>query len=267
MNATRIPDITLERYLLNELPAERMRDIQGLLDADPSLRKRLDDIRKSSGKILRRYRPESMVPKILARASLPEHPGSRIPVKSLSRKMLLIPSLAAAAVAASIIIFPIIKSGNDTIVDHYAGDVTRIKGAGTGIYIYRKQNNSAELLSNNRRVREKDLLQIAYYSTEDIHGMILSLDGRGTVTIHYPRPPSMSTRIEKNRKILLPASYELDDAPGFERFIFITSRVPLDVRAVSRAAEKLARKPGSAKKAELTIDRRCRQTSLVLLKD
>ncbi|HPC39733.1 MAG TPA: hypothetical protein PLM53_06445 [Spirochaetota bacterium] len=267
MNAPQIPDITLERYVLNELPAERMKEIGKLVAADPSLRKRVDEISESSRAILKRYAPESMAPLILRRAVLAGRTAGRTAEKRSPWRLFLIPSLAAAAVVTLVIFVPLFRSGYDSILDPSITDVTRVKGAPAKIFIYRKTGGSAELLANNRRVREKDLLQIAYYSAEDTHGIVLSLDGRGTVTLHYPTPPSTVTAIEKNRQILLPNSYELDDAPGFERFILITSRKPLDVRSVLRAAQRLAKKPVSAKKDDLTIDTPCRQTSLVLLKD
>jgi hypothetical protein len=267
MIANNIPDITLERYLLSELPADRMELIGNMIKGDPSLRKRLDEITASNGNILGRYTPESIVPRILVRASVPDLPAGKSQAGRPQWKLFLAPSLAAAAVVSFAILVPLVRTGYDTILDPYINEVTRVKGAGTRIYVYRKNNSSAELLTGTRRVHEKDLLQIAYYSEEDTHGIILSLDGRGTVTLHYPAPPSTNTRIEKNRRILLPSSYELDDAPGFERFILVTSRTPIDVRLAYRAAEKLTGKPGGAKKADLTIDTPCRQTSLVLLKD
>ncbi|MBP7735632.1 MAG: hypothetical protein KA369_06625 [Spirochaetes bacterium] len=265
MNAKHIPDITLERYLLNELTPDVMERIRETMKADPLLRKRIEQINESNGKILRRYRPETIVPRIIEWASLSgiaPAPGRRF-----SRAMVLVPSMAAVAAVAVLVLFPIIRSGNDTIPDPFMNDVTRVKGTGAQLYVYRKSGSGAEQLSAASKVRDRDLLQIAYYSAEDTHGVILSLDGRGTVTQHYPASPSRDTRIEKNRKIFLRSSYELDDAPGFERFIFISSRSPLDARALYRAAEKLAASPGRAKKAELSIDTGSRQTSLVLLKD
>lgn len=264
MNAKKIPDITLERYLLNELPSERMAHIAALIRDDPFIKKRLREIEKTSASILRRYAPETIVPGIIERASLPprrKERGSRVPVARV-----LAPSLAAAVIVSLVIFIPLMKSGRDTVINRN-GEVTRIKGPGSELYIYRKKRNSAELLVNNRRVRERDLLQIAYYSADDDHGVVLSLDGRGTVTLHYPRSASAATRIEKNRKILIPSSYELDDAPGFERFIFVTSKRDIDVTRVLNAARKIAAAPESAKKGELTIDIPCRQTSVVLLKE
>ncbi len=265
MNAKHIPDITIERYLLNELPPDRMELIRKTITTDPLLRKRLEQIHDSNGKILRRYKPETMVPRFIEGASRAMTPPA--PARRFSRIIVLVPSLAAVAAIAVLVIFPIARNGNETILDPYIRDVTRVKGGGAKLYIYRKRGVSAEQLSASSRVRERDLIQIAYYSARDNHGVILSLDGRGSVTLHYPSPPSRDTRIEKNRKIFLRSSYELDDAPGFERFIFISSRTPLDARALYRAAEKLAQSPNRAKKADLTIDTASRQTSLVLLKD
>ncbi len=267
MNAKRIPDITLERYLLKELPDDRMDRIGDLIKSDASLRKRVEAINASTRSILRRYTPETMARHILERTSLPARPAGKQLSGRYPLKLLLVPTLAAAAVAAFAILIPMVRIGYDIVDDPFRQDVTRIKGAPARIVVYRKKNNSAELLGNNSPVREKDLLQIAYYSAEDTHGIILSIDGRGTVTLHYPAPPSTSTRIERNREMLLPRSYELDDAPGFERFIFITSGKPLEVGAVYRAAEKLAKKPGGARNGRLTIDTPCRQTSLELIKE
>lgn len=267
MNAGRIPDITLERYILNELPAARMKEIAKLIRDDPALRKHVEEINESNDSILSRHAPDTMVPRILRRASLGDPSARLAEAKRPPWKLFLIPSLAAAAVACLVVLVPLFRTGYESILDPYITDVTRAKGAPVKLFVYRKTGGSAELLGNRRRVREKDLLQIAYFSAEDTHGVILSLDGRGTVTLHYPAPPSSNTAIEKNRQILLPSSYELDDAPGFERFILVTSRKPLDIRTVLRAAHMLAKKPDSAEKDKLTIDTNCRQTSLVLLKD
>jgi hypothetical protein len=265
MNAKHIPDITLERYLLNELPSDGMDLIRETMKTDPSLKKRMDQISESNAKILRRYKPETIVPRIIDRASLNGTAPS--PTRRFPRTLVLVPSLAPAVAIAISIIFLYIRTGNITIPDPFMNNVTRVKGPVSQLYVYRKSGSGAEQLSATSKVRNKDLLQIAYYSAEDTHGVILSLDGRGTVTLHYPAQPSRDTRIEKNRKIFLRSSYELDDAPGFERFIFISSRSPLDVRALYRAAEKLAKSPGRSKKSELSIDTTSRQTSLVLLKD
>jgi hypothetical protein len=187
--------------------------------------------------------------------------------KRRSGRYHLIPSLAAAAavvVTASLIL---IDFGRDSGWNPFREDATRIKGTDTRIFIYRKKQGGAEMLADNSRVSEKDLLQIAYFSAGDPYGVILSIDGRGTVTLHYPASLAADTRIDNNRKKLLSSAYELDDSPGFERFIFVTSRKPIDVRAAYRAAETLARNPRAAEKEKLPLDFECSQNSILLRKE
>jgi hypothetical protein len=80
--------------------------------------------------------------------------------------------------------------------------------------------------------------------------VILSVDGRGKVTWHTPSgyagQPLSSPTLDMKGQVVLPAAYELDDAPGFERFFFVYSSSPFDVAAVDRAARALASQPSRA---------------------
>ena len=263
-----IPDYLLERYLLEELPAAKMREIGELAQHDPAVMARVRKIRESSAGILRDYPPEMIVPQILHRVPARSVSSDSAGPLHFSRRYIAISSLAVASLALFFMIFSIIqidKSGSWSPFEKE--EITRVKGGGTRIYVYRKINHTAILLADNNRVHEKDLLQIAYFSAEDTHGVIISIDGRGTVTIHYPARQSAGTRIEKNRKILLGSSYELDDAPGFERFFFITSRKPVDMAQVRRAAAELTRDRSKIKNAGLPLDSSYRQYSLLLRKN
>jgi hypothetical protein len=267
MNCKNIPDYILERYILDELPPERMKNICSLMREDPTIERRIAKMQKSSAQILKQYPPESMVPGIIYRASEASLSDALHGAKRIPGKYYIFPSLAAIAILVIVAVVPLMKGGYDSEWNPFMKDVTRIKGPGTVMQIYRKQKSGAELLADNSLIREKDLLQVAYFSAENTHGVIVSIDGRGTVTLHYPAPPSKDTRIERNRKILLPTAYELDNATGFERFIFVTSRNPIDIRLVYRAAEKLANKPSVAKTGQLTLDDSFKQNSLLLRKE
>jgi hypothetical protein len=267
MNGKNIPDYILERYILDELPPERMKLIVELMREDPAIERRIAEIKKSSAQILRRYAPEAMVPGIIKRAGDASLSGSLHGAKRIPRRYYIIPSLAAAAILIIMVALPLIKGGFDSDWNPFMKDVTRIKGPATAIYIYRKKKSDIELLADNSLTGEKDLLQVAYFSADETHGVIVSIDGRRTVTLHYPAPPSKNTRIERNRKVLLPSAYELDNATGFERFIFVTSRHPVEIRVVYRAAEQLANNPSAAKTRQLTLDASFHQTSLLLRKE
>jgi hypothetical protein len=267
MNSKNISDYILERYILDELPPERMKHICSLMRKDPTIERRIAKMQKSSAQILKRYPPESMVPRIINRAADASLSDALHGAKRIPGKYYIFPSLAAIAILIIVAVVPFIKGGYDSDWNPFMKDVTRIKGPDTAIYIYRKNRSGAELLADNSFTREKDLLQVAYFSAENTYGVIVSIDGRGTVTLHYPAPPSKNTRIERNRKVLLPTAYELDSATGFERFIFVTSRHPIEIRLVHRAAEQLVKNPPAAKTGQLTLDASFRQTSLLLRKE
>ena len=81
---------------------------------------------------------------------------------------------------------------------------------------------------------------MGYTVPENGYGVILSIDGNGTVTLHFPGDAGQPTDLEMNRKVFLDSSYELDNAPDFERFFFITSSHAIDVNAVLEGARQLA---------------------------
>ena len=75
-----------------------------------------------------------------------------------------------------------------------------------------------------------DRLQLSVVGAAEQHAVVCSLDGNGQVTLHFPMDGS-STKLTES-PFNLPNSYELDDAPGFERFVLITSSNPISVDAI-----------------------------------
>lgn len=70
--------------------------------------------------------------------------------------------------------------------------------------------------------------------------LVFSIDGRGTLTLHYPQHPG-ETLASDGR---LPRSFELDDAPDFERF-FLISGARLQLDELLQNAREMARNPRS----------------------
>lgn len=62
--------------------------------------------------------------------------------------------------------------------------------------------------------------------------MIFSVDGRGRLSLHFPKSETASGQLEQNKKIPLPEAIELDNAPSFERFFFLTADQPIDIGQV-----------------------------------
>ena len=180
--------------------------------------------------------------------------------------------LAPAAIAVTAVVVISLPSINNDITVVNTNDITRQKGEDVSIYIYRKNGNSEiDMMKNGSRAKAGDLLQIGYSSMKDSYGVILSIDGRGKVTLHYPADDKASAKLVKGKKHLLENSYELDDAPDFERFFFITSPDEINTESVIFSAELLAVEREKAKTGNLEFsdpeNQSLKQVSLLINKD
>jgi hypothetical protein len=238
MKNNRIPDIILERYILKELDPKKMDEIRELCENNPDIASRVMEIRKSNEEILRTYPDDKITAEIMHKYEL-QNPAGKRQRSNLVKYLRIIPPVAVAAAAAVVfILLPAVKK-DVAIID--TNDITRIKGRETVLYLYRKnRNGEIDLMKNNSSAKAGDLLQIGCSSMENAYGVILSIDGRGKVTLHYPKNEKQSTKLPAGKKYLLENSYELDDAPEFERFFFITSATEINTGSVIFSAEMLA---------------------------
>lgn len=263
----------LERYILNELPPGQMEEIENRLKKEPALREQIEKIKQSDREILDRYSADSVVPLILDRCrvekSKQEWQARRRPV--FVKRLLY----ASPALAAVLVLLFILLPGHRGIVDRGVGDspdVTRIKGEETidmtrpNLVVYRQTGNTIELLENGEKAKEGDLLQIAYISAGENFGVVFSIDGNGAVTLHYPEKKKQSTFLKKEKKVLLGSAYELDDAPGFERFFFITSPTPIDVDDILKKAWQLARDAKRAETGNIELSSSFKQSTVLIAK-
>lgn len=140
------------------------------------------------------------------------------------------------------------------------------------LWVYRQRTVSnqeqPERLSNGAHAARGDLLQLAYAAGPDGRfGVLLSIDGAGRVTQHLPEPgASAAAPLRSPREIRLPSAYELDDAPGFERFLLITAAQQFPVAAALDAARALAGRGANARTAPLSLSSAFHQTSVLLQK-
>jgi hypothetical protein len=148
---------------------------------------------------------------------------------------------------------------------------TTIKGTaptgGARLYVYRHAGAGDERLADGQRAAPGDLLQLAYATTAGGFGLLLSIDGSGTVTQHWPEAGSTrSPPLRVGGEVRLPSAYELDNAPSFERFFLVRSAEPFDVAPVVAAARALSAQAPLARRAPLPLPARFTQTSLALEK-
>lgn len=278
----------LERYVLGEISEEIAEKIRSKAATDPGLRAELAAIEASNEDVLALYPPGVFKREVAAAlAAAGETPaqrtlslfgrrGRRPSLFFLKRPLLIFSGTAALLV---IFLFLILPSLNEQSLLNTSGhkaqsipaEDTLVKGEGpvdtgkTQLLVYRKSGDAAEMLDEAERVTPGDLLQLAYVSAGERYGIILSIDGRGVVSLHFPEAMDASTHMEINREIFLPNAIELDDAPDFERFFLITSPGPLDVSVVMESAGGLA-EGGNSMEGSLDLPEGINQISFLVLK-
>jgi len=205
-----LPDLLLERHRLNELPGDVERNVIGEIAANPAARARVDALARSDEDIRLAYAPSRFV-----------RPASR----RRSRRHWPIGGALAAAVAILLAVMPNLPpSGGD-----------RVKGDPL-LAVYRRTPAGSERLTDGTVARAGDVLRLGYGSAGRAYGIILSIDGRGTVTLHLPPLGSQAAALSPGGITLLDTAYELDAAPRIERFYFITAARPFAVAPVLAAA-------------------------------
>src|SRR5262249_10144532 len=112
---------------------------------------------------------------------------------------------------------------------------TLIKGD-AALLLYRNRGAEVEQLQNGAIAKAGDTVQLAYVRARLAYGAIVSVDGAGKVTLHLPEQDREAARLVRDARTELPHAYELDAAPGFERFFLITSDSPFPASIALEAA-------------------------------
>jgi hypothetical protein len=227
----KVPDLLLEKLVMGELLPDQEADVLRRLEGEPGGMERLDRIKVSNEEILADYPPGQTAVEIERRYSNIKHtePGKGIwkafPVLATATAVLLLMVLSVQRIW---------QSDNAGIEVRGKGEMeyaTRIKG-GQRLIVHRKGKTGVEELNNGDEVKSGDIIQLSYVAAGAGYGMIFSVDGLGNLTLHYPDTPLQSTSLESGGARKLSFAYELDDAPGFERFFLITADEAIDVNAV-----------------------------------
>jgi hypothetical protein len=265
---TRVPDLVLERYRLGELPAAEAEWLEGRLREEPGLRQRLDALELSDAQIRRRQPPGWLAGQVRARL---EREGARPrPRRALrpdwARHW---PVPAALVVAATVLLVlapraiappPVTPAPTAT---PEPGD--RIKGMRPALALFRKAERGSEALADADVARPGDLVRVGYRAAGRAYGVILSIDGRGAVTLHLPAGGGRAAALQSGDTVLLGQSYELDDAPRAERFFLVTSDAPFDVAPVVDAARSASQRSGAPPRS-LALPPPLEQSTFLLLK-
>ena len=265
MNKETISEYYLERYSLGELPEEEEEEIRLWSASTPEIQAALEEIQSSNREILALYPPQTV------KARLSTWQDDK-PQKLFPKKRIFAMSAIVTAFLLLWLVLPLFKQKTPIIYPDLEQDITTIKGiptvdlSKTQLLVYRKIQDQVEMLADGEHARVGDLLQLAYVSGEDPYGMILSIDGRGVITLHLPESEQKSTKLEGKKQFFLPNAIELDDAPYFERFFFLTSKSPIDVEGVLKEAQNLAKNPEQVQLKDLDLPLSFNQYSVLILK-
>jgi hypothetical protein len=232
-----IPDVLIERYLLGEVTDTERR----LVEADPSGLARVERLRAESAEILRTFDAAAVAREARARrAERRRGRGWRLGI------------LAVATAAAAVAVLAVAP----------APDSVRARGGDPELRVYRQTEGAPVALSSGDAAAAGDIVQLAIVRGADPYGVVVSIDGAGSATLHFPRDGDTSLA---DSTVVLEQAYRLDDAPRFERFFLVTSDTPVDVEEVLGAARQLAGAP-DARTATLGVPEDLRQRELLLVK-
>jgi len=239
-----IGDMYLERYVLGELPESGMRALEFRLAADPALRRRLEAIKSHNPAFVAALPAEEMVPRIHAAAGAagrkspgrakagsgnPSRPQSSFPARRLLDRISLEPvrrtagAMALLALLALPVILPHDRPGSEGI---------RLKGKEAELRLYRRTPDGPERLRPGAKASAGDIVQAEFHPGGSAYGAIVSVDGNGSVTLHWPARPDAGTAWSSAAEFRLPEAFELDQAPAFERFHMLLSDRPIDLESL-----------------------------------
>jgi hypothetical protein len=260
------PDWLIERLAQGELDEEAAADVRRRLAAEGRAPDEVVAALQASNRELLQAHPTAAMTEAIRRraAAAQARPRrARMPLFLFGG-----PALAAAAVAVALLVgrvptpTPQVPKLEETGIK---GDTHPV--GYTHLVVYRHHPDGDEPLSDGAQAARGDLLQLEYVTASPSWGVLLSIDGAGKVTLHWPDSGAAgeAPALPAKRMVRVPSAYELDDAPGFERFFFVTGARPFAIASVVEAARTLAARPAAAARtAPLPVAAELRQISLAL---
>lgn len=260
----------LEGVLLGEISPEDIERVR-LQAGETPLSDLLEILKASDREILRWYPPEQVTAEILRRFRAGTWMRSvlwarwlREPPKLRMRYPALVPILGVSLLVAMTLFPRPPEGGSET--DFVEAESTRPKGEPGPIQLFRRTASGAEMLGPGQVVSEGDLVQLQLRVPGGCFATVLSLDGSGRVSRHWPVLGDSASVVSSGMGFLLPQSFQLDRAPGFEWFFLVTSQERFPIEDVLAEAERLGRNPRLAGRGRLRLGEGFEQSSFLLRK-
>ena len=224
-SVNKISDFKLERYLLGELSEKEMRELQERELSDEIFAARVAEMRLQG----KRFVAEN--PFAALEDKLDAIEDSKSSVNGQPNVLWL---KVAAALVIALGIFSVVVLNRDVATyDNHSASMevamadadngTRIKGMQATLEVWKKTGDSAVQMVNLGNAYEGDEIQLRYRVPQKCFGMLISMDGNGTITMHMGEGDK-AIELEPGKMTTLPFAYKLDNAPKFEKFFLLTSQ-------------------------------------------
>jgi len=260
MTKPHISDLQLELLALDALSAKEAKALREALENDSEARARYDAIVQSNEELLSEFPPDHVNAEVARRVKILESQEGQIGSKGEHSRVLRSPMFwAPVAASVAMLLLVVLPFGEDT-------PGFRVKGE-AHLVVHRISGDSAEQLADGDFAREGDRIQLSVAPAGRRYAVVVSLDGNGQVTLHFPRRGGDGKIVTTDAPFSLPTSYLLDDAPAFERFFLITALTPLDPKGILDGAGKLTEHPNRLRSATIEdLPEGARQSSFLLRK-
>ncbi len=269
----RVPDWLVERFAAGDLPPRQAAEVQQRLERSGALG-RIAELERSNRTLLAEHPPARVIAEVkrretaerrntAKRGETAEHGDTekRRSAGARTGGQWMLPAFALAGVASLIVAFvsvgPLAPTPSANRQDETAPETVTAKGLEPHLVVYKQTPAGPARLKHPSTVRPGDTLQLAYVAAGARHGVVASVDDRGTVTLHLPEQEGPAAALAERGETALPHAFELDQAPGFERFVFVWSPSPFaaaDVLGALRAGAA----PRGLRYSELLVNKEVR---------
>ena len=251
----RVSDWLLERLAAGELPAAQTRALRERLVATGE-QDRLDALTASNKEILTAHPANEVTAEVRRRAAVvPVSVARRVPANWRPVWALSFATAGAAAIALLLVRAPAGPPSPDLLRGQPEQETITLKGLQPSLGLYRKTTAGVERLGPKARLRPGDIVQVRYIAAGKRYGVVASCDARGAVTLHLPETPGRAVALAKDGERALAHSYELDNSPGFERFVFVTADAPFATDLVVRNLRQGAALPHAFTTWSVTLEK------------
>ncbi len=268
----KISEYRLERYLLKELPLNEMNEIEKAVKQNPNLQKQLENLELQNQVFLTEHPPERFLKNVqhriatserIERAKFGQKSGQTVGLREWEKSNTISPinlqwyspgkKWALVLGLLALVVSPILwKSQQSTSLSEK--DVVRIKGNGPALLLYRKTLKAPEQLADGDSVQAGDVIQASIKHDAYREGVLFSIDGNGSITLHWPARPGFSASFDSLENGIVPLAFQLDDAPYFERFYLIVSNHKFNLDSVFSHSEVLKNKTNDINYIQSLID-------------